>query len=526
MNFDAKRAGIIDVDLNSGMLNLSHFDLGCFSNALPVMINHHYESINHNTAKDIVILDKGKKEIYNKWCGKGWKTNLNQYLIKEKKDTLFDDFETAKKITYIDGCGHHIIFKEHYYYIKDENKIYVHPTEVTIDINNNLTVLIDNVVYDVYQESKYKNLMLSGIAEDFKDIEYIQVELDEIASLKEEIKTIEKNINDCNNSISYNESLLNVMRIKESINTYNSNIQELSLENESLDLAFQIDNIANQKTYDVKQNNYIEAINAKAQFNITELENEITDLSELILEVQNAIEDLKQSLENGDGDSYDLRQNINSYESQKEELIAKKANREAVKTLLETELTAKNEFDTIGRVITKSNQALLWGKFKDESGNEILLDGKTSGTLFNRSKIYEDSKSMKAISDCYNSENYTCQKNKIEYENESLKSQLCELNILLNKKQKQLQVIEDQLPTYVIYDENGNALGFSKTSDENVYRLTLIADNYNNAISINYKNDKIDTIVDKNDKTIIFKYNNDGMLEKITDFNSKYIKIC
>ncbi len=102
-SFDINRAGNIELDLNTGLYNLSHFDLSCSQNALPITINHYYESINANTIKDAVILNNGRKELFNNWCGKGWKTNFHQYLIKEKSDKLYDDLETSKKFTYIDG---------------------------------------------------------------------------------------------------------------------------------------------------------------------------------------------------------------------------------------------------------------------------------------------------------------------------------------------------------------------------------------------------------------------------------------
>lgn len=522
-NFDLGKAGSFNLDLNSGTSNLTHLDLSCFSNILPVNLNHIYDSINYNSTGDTVVLNSGSKKLGNYRCGKGWKTNFHQYLIKEKNAELFDDNETAKKITYIDGQGNHIVFKEKYYYIKDKQKNYVHPADVSIDSTNKLKISVDNITYEVYQEAHYKNLSLSGEIEDFKNLEYVQREINEIDSLKEEIKNIEKTMIEYEYSISYNNSLLSALDDKEKINAYNSYIQELTLDNEKIDLNLQLSGIEDKKEYNEKQSSYNEILDEKAQYTIDGLIQEISKFSKTITDVENGISELENRLTGDSDDDYDINQNINSYRSQLEELIEKKEDRERAKKLLEDELKAKGDFDYINNKINFDSQCALWGTVKDEDGNITLSDGKITGILSNRKRIYDDSLILKSLSDGYNKADYQTQKDKIEYENGVLRDKLCEINVLLKKNQNQLEILEKQIPSYIICDESGNSLGFSKTSNDNLFRLTHVADIYNNVIVINYDDDKIKSIVDSKKTLITFYYDEEGYLEKVIDINSNFI---
>ena len=69
---------------------------------------------------------------------------------------------------------------------------------------------------------------------------------------------------------------------------------------------------------------------------------------------------------------------------------------------------------------------------------------------------------------------------------------------------------------------------YTKYVDDNIYRLILIADAYQNTITISYKSpceSIITSVTDSNQKTINFEYNNDDLLTKITDAQGNIVAL-
>ena len=102
-----RRAGNGNVNLLNGNLKFIHQDV--IGNKLPIEIKHVYNSLLANKENDSVIHNDGIYSLPNYNCGKGWKLNLEQYLLKETNYSLSDDNETSKIFTYINGEGNHEI---------------------------------------------------------------------------------------------------------------------------------------------------------------------------------------------------------------------------------------------------------------------------------------------------------------------------------------------------------------------------------------------------------------------------------
>ncbi len=119
----------------------------------------------------------------------------------------------------------------------------------------------------------------------------------------------------------------------------------------------------------------------------------------------------------------------------------------------------------------------------------------------------------------------------------TLKDKLTKLETERNKFVHQRDLLDMQIPVHFLYDENFIVYGFGKTSDENIYRLILITDSYQNDIFISYNSlddNMIDGISNSSGKAIMFTYK-DKTLTSIIDTrdrktnldfsNTKIIKI-
>lgn len=88
-------------------------------------------------------------------------------------------------------------------------------------------------------------------------------------------------------------------------------------------------------------------------------------------------------------------------------------------------------------------------------------------------------------------------------------------NKLLTSKKKLIQK-EKALPCDYIVDESGTKLAFDFYG-----KLVEISDSYGNKIEIVYQDDFLTKVITADEKTILFEYNDDGWLDKITDHRGR-----
>jgi len=83
---------------------------------------------------------------------------------------------------------------------------------------------------------------------------------------------------------------------------------------------------------------------------------------------------------------------------------------------------------------------------------------------------------------------------------------------------------EMQMPVHYLYSENGEVLGFGKTTNEDVYRLVLIADSYENSILFRYESltsNKLLSITNSVGNMIVFEYDGEHVKQIIDDKERK-----
>ncbi len=101
-----------------------------------------------------------------------------------------------------------------------------------------------------------------------------------------------------------------------------------------------------------------------------------------------------------------------------------------------------------------------------------------------------------------------------------------EYNKQVEKYQHRLEQLEMQMPVHYLYNDNNIIYGFGKSKDENVFRLILITDAYENTIFFSYQSldsYRLKNITNSSDKLAIFEYDDDGLLKSITDTRERVV---
>lgn len=447
-DINCKRAGHGLLNLSTGALSFRHSDLVNRQNALPIEINHIYNSFLANLENDSVDFDNKVINIPDFNCGKGWKLNIQQYLVKENGiNSLLSDGKSANKFTYINADGKHEEFLERFKYHDSENNLcFASASMIHIDQDGKMTYLDERgVIRKVEREiATNSNLSLSSRYEDFKGLSLIEQDVEEISNLKSEvedlkftIKSIEKNIAETNENINLSNSSY-------IISQKNQSIQKSSLENEEISLT--------------------------NESNLKDKKKEYTRIS---------------------------REYRNLYDTRIYDIIESQQ--------LEKEMQSKLLLNDISDEIEDINNAI----------SEKILK--------NKSELLNANKSLYTKNNEYLDEQNKFQNEQLKNNLDNLNYQLDQYNKSLIKKEHQLSKLERQIPVHYLTNDDGVTLGFGKTSNENIYRLVLVADNYENAIYINYNdNNEIENIKTSNSELISFSYENNKLIS-ITDVAGRKI---
>ena len=445
---DCKRAGQGSINLSTGALSFTHNDLACNQNALSIKIDHIFNSFLANKSNDTVDLEEGIINIPDFKCGKGWKLNIQQYLVKEKKlDSLLSDGESASKFTYINSDGKHEEFLEKYQYEDSNGKThFIQAADVHIDQDGNLSFYDELGVYRPVEQKFVTDtgLSLSTRYEDFTGLSLVEQDGEEVANLRSDVENLRFNITDLENNISATKSNLDLAKKSSDINELNQSLQSLSLQNE-----------------------------------------------ELTLDNETALKDSKQSYTNVSREYRNLC-DARTYRS---------VNGENQPT--SDEKSAKETLNSISDFIEDQNSTL----------SETVLENRKEMLLKNKA-LFEDNAS-------YLQNQNEAQTLQLEKSLAALVAQLEMYNKLLVQKEHQLAQLEKQMPIHYITDDEGITLGFGRTSNDSIYRLILIADNFENAAYISFNdNDEIESIKTSDSKEIVFAYKNNKLFS-ITDTKNR-----
>ncbi|MCM1368220.1 MAG: polymorphic toxin-type HINT domain-containing protein [Roseburia sp.] len=132
---DVKRAGVGEVNLFNGNLTFTHTDLSASGSKLPFDLKHIYMSKLKGKEYDCEIYGSEERRLTPDFkMGKGWKMNIQQYLLKDEKDPT--------KVTYLDGKGEVQLFEEKYFYEVNGTRKFVKKEQCVENIDGTLSISI------------------------------------------------------------------------------------------------------------------------------------------------------------------------------------------------------------------------------------------------------------------------------------------------------------------------------------------------------------------------------------------------
>ncbi len=183
---DAGRAGSGKVNLATGNLQFIHSDSAISG------ISHVYNSWQAGedapdfSGADIPTDVKEAVEGYTYGCGKGWKLNLHQYLIKHAGMDGQDSY------TYIDGNGNYHEFIEKFYAEIASGRKYYKREEITINPDGKLIVTDSTgkeqiIKKDIRSTSGFE---LCSELKGFQGIKSVEVRSEELIKIQEELENL------------------------------------------------------------------------------------------------------------------------------------------------------------------------------------------------------------------------------------------------------------------------------------------------------------------------------------------------
>ena len=195
-SFGAGRAGQGQINLQNGEVVFVHDDTSPDSSVLPLGISHVYSRENALNSECVSF-------------GRGFKLNLHQKLQPVKNDN-----PNGTRYELVDASGKTYEFEEIYYYrmsdgkreydkIENEGQVNetrrkLTPKDIKIDYEGNLTYADENgKEHEIFVELKTDSgLILNSELKGFKDSEKIETRNEELIQMEEEIKHLERSIQD------------------------------------------------------------------------------------------------------------------------------------------------------------------------------------------------------------------------------------------------------------------------------------------------------------------------------------------
>ena len=507
---DLKKAGKLSVDLTTKGTRLVAPIAASDNNPLPLEITANYNS------------DSSELKGVAKPLGKKWNLNICQYLkqnnIEPKSELSIENSENKQPIeelsfTYIDENGKEQLIEEKYYYLDNNNKVYVNRSDISIDVDGTLKYSSDTVENKIVEKEleSVSGLKLVSSISDIEGSNLIDYGPEEYTKLKETVNSTDQTIKDIEYNISQNEKQICLLALTKLVlnKELENNKTNAQLNKEYVDLL-----------------NKIEFIRAKYQKN-----KRSDDLKGFGYFSNNDINQLEDMYKNG----VSIKENENTVEfTTRVATLGKKA--EILSTEYQFIYSLGFNYDEKNGTIKMQNlsQQLSEQVYVDEKGREEIIDI-ISNELKNypHTDTFNVETSIDKIFDSFITEeplnkitlsmkdiiSLSFQISSYLEQNEKLRSQKDKYNKLLLKYQHHLNDYETQIPVHYLYNEDKTIMGFGKSNKEGVFRLVLLTDPYENTIYFNYESlesNSLQSITDSTGNTVLFEYEGD-LLKSISD---------
>ena len=419
---------------------------------------HSDAEINHHTLSIPLyhIYESQNKEENQNGMGKGWRSNLHQYLIK--KD--YNEETQSREIHYIDGKGKKHTFEEKWYYEDNGEKHYVNRDAIFIDNDQRLKVIDNKKTHEVKIECENKKERLFLIlgnnlgnfyhSEDFIKTKSYYIEL---ANGYKRPCVFEDGIIKVPQFVDENGTLLSYKDVIYDDNGYKHKLTNKSVEFSIMDKNLYFDSIGlffKNKIANGEEKIYLKNENIYQQNEDKTLED--IYLTEDIQNVNIQIEQIEEALKTYGTQLDTMYKNIEFYNFNKEQ--------EDIHDLDEFKKRVKDARNAITEAIEDSDSKARQKSYDNANDNLEEVSNEYSDVITEKRKSLDIESYDNSFNEC-------------------LKS----LNKLEGFKEKRQALIEEQRKQVndFIIDENGNSLGF-----DGYGRLILIQDKDENKIQMEY----------------------------------------
>ncbi|MCL2062595.1 MAG: hypothetical protein FWH03_08260 [Firmicutes bacterium] len=506
---DAGRAGSGKINIATGALNFVHSDSAASG------ISHVYNTWQANKAGadfDYPDIATEVKEAIGKYgdygCGKGWKLNVHQYLVKREKTSEQDLY------TYVDGNGNYHEFSEKYYYMGGEVKIYLDKEAVNVGFDGKLTYEGMEVKPELITTG---GLILQTNYKGFSGAEKLELRSEDCAKIEEDIEQLKRTISDClfafdEYTKAETEEYKALVNLQEKVEDYSVACERQSLESQNLVAEIMgRDNgnnavgglFAQKEEFDFVLEKNTDGTYKRYPGNAFELEQSAyeTALSAFNSAVATVAKTNANAIENIDISKGATRIQLQEQNNATDALNTAQTNLNAAQKIFNTKIDLLQQ--TI-REMSNQIEQINWDESeKFNSAKKDLLD------------LQDDFRDKKRKFD-NSEENRQTVRNQVLYKR--AKDDIKKARHLLEFREFELSILKAQEPVRFITGDEGLIMGFNEAGV-----LMVIADAYENATYMNYEDGKLISITNTDSKETKFEYE-DGYLIRIIDADEQVIR--
>ena len=502
-----------NVTLDTGEITFSLNDIAAFQTSLPFKISHTY-----------------KQSGDNFYCGKNWRLNLNQTLIKGSSQNNGSDF------IYTDGNGYQHGFIESYYYFDDDNKkISLNKSDVSIDkVSGTMYYEKTGKKYEVFKDQRTSSgLKLNTKLDGFKDIEYYEQREKEEKQLEDALFSYKKNLSEYVIADTTSGQITNELKnyfnngilAEDKFNSFIGSISTglLLPKQQALQLESyykQIELYNTQKDHNDNQRTLYRNDSINTTLHSIELQKKSIDMQKEQIFV--SLRSIKDAVDNKDN-----KQDRSCYGSLWTQLVL-----------------LRHQALQLGLSMNATDVATEFSVFfkKTENKRDCITTENTGRPFFDYNDDYPQYTNLSLLEE---------QKKNANRQNEDIATQLSlidntSIETQIKQIQKQIDYIIshncsriDELKKiykdYINYEyeyiklqktivvaslsDGTKSLCFNKYGE-----LCALIDSYNNCLVIEYDIYNRISNINNEKKSIIFKYNHYGLLSSITDFNGNRVE--
>ena len=482
-----------------------------------------------NSALACLISHVYKKNSTHYDCGKNWRLNLHQTLVKNTAANVGVDY------IYTDSDGEKHGFIETYYYLNaSNNKVAVPKNDVTVELDGSLWYKSGSSSYEVFKDQRTATGMtLTTKMEGFKNAENLE-------QRQKELKETEDYLLSCKNNLKENVvvDILDGKIKKELKNSFSGDIL--------LAASF---------------NTYITTY-ASVSGRMVLSKGEALQYSSLFLQEKQILEQIDSLEKQEKSLGINLTSIVNSKTSIDNNIKSLVHNISSIDTQIEGLVCQINSLTTQKKVVTGETEDLKTEQ-KNNLDSQILLTGTKSNTLNASVRVNGNTEFVSTQIACLKAQkdDLTKQKDDLNNQYKNLEAQRKDLvaqieditkisipsaevqkdaineqkNYIKNKaatnlkelkrifkeytnKEFEFKKLKEQTPVSNLSD-GSSSLCFNEAG-----KLCAITDKYNNSILIDYDHKGRVSKVNDGKRAIVLKYNYYGQLASVTDYRGRSTK--